>query len=149
MGAVGKAWDEVSASFDRFCLAAGIDALGAMMERDAEEACGARHARSEGRRGHRVEALWIRARGTRGRGAYPHDDNLDQNKACGAAWLVDFHPRARHRSFDATFREAYRVRRCIVPVDGFFEGKAFKGQKAKQPYAIAAKDGKPFGIRGI
>jgi hypothetical protein len=45
-GAVGKAWDEVSASFDRFCLAAGIDALGAMMEKDAEEACGARHARS-------------------------------------------------------------------------------------------------------
>src|SRR5580700_3003141 len=37
MGAVGKAWDEVSASFDRFCLAAGIDALGAMMEKDAEE----------------------------------------------------------------------------------------------------------------
>src|SRR6202162_1569099 len=53
MGAVGKAWHEVSASFDRFCLAAGIDALGAMMEKDAEEACGPRHARSEGRRGHR------------------------------------------------------------------------------------------------
>jgi hypothetical protein len=35
MGAVGKAWDEVSASFDRFCLAAGIDTLGAMMEKDA------------------------------------------------------------------------------------------------------------------
>ena len=52
MGAVGKAWDEVSASFDRFCLAAGIDAFGAMMEKDAEEACGARLARSEGRRGH-------------------------------------------------------------------------------------------------
>src|ERR1035438_5623261 len=59
MGAVGKAWDEVSASFDRFCLAAGIDALGAMMEKDAEEACGARHARSEGRRGHR----WGRTQG--------------------------------------------------------------------------------------
>jgi putative transposase len=53
MGAVGKAWDEVSASFDRFCLAAGIDALGAMMEKDAEEAYGARHVRSEERRGHR------------------------------------------------------------------------------------------------
>jgi putative transposase len=50
MGAVGKAWDEVSASFDRFCLAAGVDALGAMLEKDAEEACGARHARSEERR---------------------------------------------------------------------------------------------------
>jgi hypothetical protein len=32
VGTVGKAWDEVSASFDRFCLAAGIDALGAMMD---------------------------------------------------------------------------------------------------------------------
>ena len=29
---VGKAWEEVSASFDRFCLAAGIETLGAMME---------------------------------------------------------------------------------------------------------------------
>jgi putative SOS response-associated peptidase YedK len=31
-------------------------------------------------------------------------------------------------------------------VDGFFEWKAIKGQKAKQPYAIAMKDGRPFGI---
>ncbi len=52
-GAVGKAWDEVAASFERFCLAAGIDALSAMMEKDAEEACGPRHWRGEQRRGHR------------------------------------------------------------------------------------------------
>jgi putative SOS response-associated peptidase YedK len=45
-----------------------------------------------------------------------------------------------------TFRDAYRQRRCIVPVDGFFEWKAIKGQKAKQPYAIAMKGGAPFGI---
>ena len=43
-----------------------------------------------------------------------------------------------------SFREAYRKRRCILPVDGFFEWKAIKGQKAKQPYAIAMKDGSPF-----
>ena len=49
MGAVGKAWDEMSESFDRFCLAAGVDVLGAMMEKDAEEACGARHVRSVAR----------------------------------------------------------------------------------------------------
>jgi putative SOS response-associated peptidase YedK len=48
-----------------------------------------------------------------------------------------------------TFREAYRKRRCILPVDGFFEWKAIKGQKPKQPYAIAMKDGSPFGIAGI
>ena len=48
-----------------------------------------------------------------------------------------------------TFREAYRKRRCILPVDGFFEWKAIKGQRAKQPYAIAMKDGSPFGIAGI
>jgi putative SOS response-associated peptidase YedK len=47
-----------------------------------------------------------------------------------------------------SFREAYRARRCIVPVDGFFEWKAAKG-KLKQPYAIAMKDGSPFGIAGL
>jgi putative SOS response-associated peptidase YedK len=48
-----------------------------------------------------------------------------------------------------TFRDAYRQRRCIIPVDGFYEWKATKGQKAKQPYAIAMKDGRPFGIGGL
>jgi putative SOS response-associated peptidase YedK len=48
-----------------------------------------------------------------------------------------------------TFRDAYRRRRCIVPVDGFFEWKAIKGQKAKRPYAIAMKSGEAFGIGGI
>jgi putative transposase len=47
---------EVSASFDRFCLAAGIETLGAMME---AVACGPRHSRSEDRRGHR----WGRTQG--------------------------------------------------------------------------------------
>jgi putative transposase len=59
MSAVGKAMEEVSASFDRFCLAAGIEALSTMMERDAGDICGARHSRVEERRGHR----WGRAKG--------------------------------------------------------------------------------------
>lgn len=46
-----------------------------------------------------------------------------------------------------TFRDAYARRRCIVPVDGFFEWRAEKG--VKQPYAIAMRDGAPFGIAGI
>jgi putative SOS response-associated peptidase YedK len=40
-------------------------------------------------------------------------------------------------------------RRCIVPADGFFEWRAIKGRNAKQPYAIAMKDGALFGIAGV
>ncbi len=47
------------------------------------------------------------------------------------------------------FRDAYAYRRCIVPVDGFFEWHAIKCARAKQPYAIAMKDGSPFGLAGI
>ena len=50
---VGKAIEEACASFDRFCLAAGIEALSEMMEKDAVQACGARHSRAENRRGYR------------------------------------------------------------------------------------------------
>jgi putative SOS response-associated peptidase YedK len=33
-----------------------------------------------------------------------------------------------------------------MPIDGFFEWKAVKGEKIKQPFAIAMKDGSPFGL---
>jgi len=45
------------------------------------------------------------------------------------------------------FRDAYRKRRCIVPVDGFFEWQATKG--GKQPYATGMKNGAPFGLAGL
>ncbi len=35
------------------------------------------------------------------------------------------------------FRDAYKRRRCILPIDAFFEWKAILGQKVKQPFAIA------------
>ena len=47
------------------------------------------------------------------------------------------------------FRDAYAQRRCIVPVDGFFEWRAIRGARAKQPYAIAMKDASPFGLAGL
>lgn len=47
------------------------------------------------------------------------------------------------------FRDAYRLRRCILPIDNFFEWKAIKGAKAKQPYAIAMQDRQPFGVAAI
>src|SRR5207248_26776 len=61
LGPVGKAFEEVSASFDRFCLAAGIEALSKMIEKDAEEACGPRHSRGEARRGYRWGAREARS----------------------------------------------------------------------------------------
>jgi putative SOS response-associated peptidase YedK len=47
------------------------------------------------------------------------------------------------------FRDAYAKRRCIVPIDCFFEWRAIKGRRTKQPYAIAMKDRSPFGLAGI
>jgi transposase-like protein len=56
---VEEAFAEVQQSFERLCLAAGIDALGAMMEADVEAACGPRHGRDERREAHR----WGKTRG--------------------------------------------------------------------------------------
>ncbi|MFL5035728.1 MAG: SOS response-associated peptidase [Microvirga sp.] len=47
------------------------------------------------------------------------------------------------------FADAYAKRRCIMPIDGFFEWKAVKGEKIRQPFAIAMKDGAPFGLAGL
>jgi putative SOS response-associated peptidase YedK len=45
------------------------------------------------------------------------------------------------------FADAFARRRCIVPVDGFFEWQEMKG--GRRPYAVAMKDGAPFGLAGV
>ena len=47
------------------------------------------------------------------------------------------------------FAAAYERRRCIVPIDGFYEWKAVEGERIKQPFAIAMRDGSPFGLAGL
>lgn len=49
----------------------------------------------------------------------------------------------------AAFRSAYAKRRCIVPVDGFYEWRRIPGQKAKQPVYIHAADGAPLALAGL
>ncbi|MEC5293739.1 IS256 family transposase, partial [Aurantimonas sp. C2-3-R2] len=58
-GPVAEAFADVQQSFERLCLAAGMEALGTMMEADVEAACGPRHGRNEKRHAHR----WGRTRG--------------------------------------------------------------------------------------
>ena len=48
-----------------------------------------------------------------------------------------------------SFRDAYRHRRCLVPVNNFFEWKAIKPGIPKQPYAIGMKGEEPFALAGI
>ena len=48
-----EALASMSASFERFCLAAGLEALAEMMEQDALAACGERHERGRRRKAHR------------------------------------------------------------------------------------------------
>src|SRR3954464_9696906 len=52
-GPGGTALEEMTASFERFCLAAGLEALGALMEADATALCGPRHGRGSGRQAQR------------------------------------------------------------------------------------------------
>ena len=45
------------------------------------------------------------------------------------------------------FREAFKRRRCLVPVDNFYEWKKLDG-KNKQPYAIALADRSVMALAG-
>jgi putative SOS response-associated peptidase YedK len=57
--------------------------------------------------------------------------------------------RAEGISTSGMFRKAYARRRCLIPIDNFFEWRAIKGQKWKQPYAIAMKSGEPFALGAV
>ena len=56
---VENAWQDVGASFERFCLTAGIATLSGMLEEDAVRLCGSRYGRAVGKEGHR----WGKTRG--------------------------------------------------------------------------------------
>lgn len=46
-----------------------------------------------------------------------------------------------------SFRNAYRKRRCLFPIDSFFEWKGSKGDK--QPCAVGMKSGETFALAAI
>jgi putative SOS response-associated peptidase YedK len=73
------------------------------------------------------------------------------------AWAAD--PRIGARMINArsetafarpAFREPLRAgRRCLVPADGFYEWGAAGPGRARRPFLIRRKDGRPFAFAGI
>lgn len=55
--------------------------------------------------------------------------------------------RSETASEKPAFRAAYRKRRCVIPVDGFYEWRA--EPSGKQPVYICARDGNPFRFAGL
>lgn len=47
------------------------------------------------------------------------------------------------------FRRAFARRRCIVPMDGFYEWQRVEGRTRKQPWYITRRDGEPLAVAGI
>jgi len=79
-----EAWQEVGASFERFCLTAGIASLSELMEQDAAELCGPRHGRQDGRAGHR----WGKTKGRVGFHGGTVDIDRPRVRAKGGAELA-------------------------------------------------------------
>ena len=48
-----------------------------------------------------------------------------------------------------SFRSAFRRRRCLIPVDGFYEWTTTPGSSQKQPMFIHAIDGEPLAFAGL
>jgi putative SOS response-associated peptidase YedK len=71
-------------------------------------------------------------------------------------WCDD--PKAATRTFNARaesvatrpmYRQAFRRRRLLVPVDGFYEWAAVPGSPRKQPYYFERADGEPVVLAGL
>ena len=58
-----------------------------------------------------------------------------------------FNARAETLTASPAFRDAFRRKRCLVPVDGFYEWQR-EGAR-RQPFAIARQDGRPLALAGL
>lgn len=58
-----------------------------------------------------------------------------------------FNARAETLTSSPAFRDAFRRKRCLVPVDGFYEWHR-EGTR-RQPFAIARADGRPLALAGL
>jgi putative SOS response-associated peptidase YedK len=66
----------------------------------------------------------------------------------GKAGYSTINTRAETLTTSPAYREAVKRRRCLVPVDFFFEWQKLDA-KTKQPFAIALTDGELFAFAGL
>lgn len=58
-----------------------------------------------------------------------------------------FNARAETIAISPAFRDAFKRKRCLVPVDGFYEWK--REGTLRQPYWVARADGRPLALAGL
>ncbi len=58
-----------------------------------------------------------------------------------------FNARAETLTASPAFRDAFRRKRCLVPVDGFYEWRRIGTRR--QPFSIARADGRPLVLAGL
>jgi len=58
-----------------------------------------------------------------------------------------FNARAETLTTSPAFRDAFKRRRCLVPVDSFYEWK--REGKVRQPFNIVRADGRPLALAGL
>jgi putative SOS response-associated peptidase YedK len=58
-----------------------------------------------------------------------------------------FNARAETLTTSPAFRDAFKRRRCLVPVDSFYEWK--REGTIRQPYVVAQPDGRPLVLAGL
>jgi len=69
-------------------------------------------------------------------------------------WAVDlkagsrmFNARAETLTTSPAFRVAFKQRRCLVPIDSFYEWK--REGKLRQPFNVVREDGRPMALAGL
>jgi putative SOS response-associated peptidase YedK len=63
-----------------------------------------------------------------------------------------FNARAESLDRNPAFRYAFQKRRCLVPVDAFYEWRRerdARGKEVRQPFAILREDGRPMALAGL
>ena len=58
-----------------------------------------------------------------------------------------FNARAETLTTSPAFRDAFQRRRCLVPVESFYEWK--REGTVRQPYRVVREDGRPLALAGL